>query len=128
MIFIQRAVETAIIVALGRGAIAQDGGFLFRASSGPVAPRTRANVSLASLRKPEMLPPAEIRACLLALIEHHVGASHDEAIRAAARELGFRSTSEGLRLTIEREIAQLVSAGRLREAQGRLYAPPEQDV
>lgn len=125
---IQRAVETAIIVALGRGAIAQDGGFLFRASGGPVAPRTRANVSLASLRKPEMLPPAEIRACLLALIEHHVGASHDEAIRAAARELGFRSTSEGLRLTIEREIAQLVSAGRLREAQGRLYAPPEQDV
>lgn len=125
---IQRAVETAIIVALGRGAITQDGDFLLRAAGGSVVVRTRSNVSLASLRKPEMLPPAEIRACLLTLIEHHVGALHDEAIRAAARELGFRSTSEGLRLTIEREIAQLVSAGRLREVQGRLYAPPAPDV
>ena len=85
--------------------------------------RNRENVSSASLRKPEFLPPQEIRAAIEAVAVAHFGASEIEIPVAVSRMLGFKATSAALRESIERQVKILKSNGRLIEQDGLLRVP-----
>ncbi len=63
----------------------------------PVPIRNRENVASPSLRRPDALPPSEIRAAIVALIGSHFGASKREIPMAVAHMFGFKSTSGPLR-------------------------------
>lgn len=81
----------------------------------PVPVRNRRDVSSANLRKPELLPPVEIRAAILALIDAHHGAVRKEIPVAVARMLGFKTTSGQLRVAVDEQITKLTRQGTIEE-------------
>ena len=70
-----------------------------------------------------MLPPVELRAALLAVVEKSLGADREEAVTSVSRAVGFRATSGQLRAIIEDQIRLLLQSGELLEADGRLTRP-----
>lgn len=115
---IRDAVLRAIGLAQRQGAIAGDG---FRDIPGrPLRLRDRSAVASAGLRKPDMLPPDEIAAAMLATIERNFGAGREELVTATARLFGYAATSAPLRAVLEAQIDRLAADGRVRDEAGRL--------
>ncbi len=85
-----------------------------------VVVRDRSGSVSSTLRRPEMLPPAEIDAALLAIINENYGAGRDELVLAAARAFGFASTSSQLRAVLLAGIDRLTVSGALIEKSGLL--------
>jgi hypothetical protein len=77
----------------------------------------------ASTRRPESLPPAEVRAAITALVSACHGATREEIPTAVARLLGFKSTTTSLRELVDGQITRLVQDGTLQEANALLKAP-----
>ncbi len=75
--------------------------------------RDRGNVSSPTLRRPEVLPPAEIDQALLQTVDANFGAAEDELVHAASRMFGFAATSAQLRSVLIKGIEELVQAGAL---------------
>jgi very-short-patch-repair endonuclease len=73
--------------------------------------RDRSAVLSTTLRKPEHLPPREVEAALLDLLDANFGAGRDELISATARLFGFAATSVQLRSVIEAGLQSLVTEG-----------------
>jgi very-short-patch-repair endonuclease len=116
---IQDSVAKAIRSILVTGACTREHGFL-SISGLPVRIRNRQNVSSPNLRKPDTLPPAEIRAAILALIDANHGATVQEIPVAVARIFGFKSTSSQLRSAIEAQTAKLQRQALIQEGNGML--------
>ncbi|MHC4562117.1 MAG: DUF3320 domain-containing protein [Planctomycetota bacterium] len=112
---------------------AQDEGTVVNASSfytpteqAVIPVRNRASAP-AALKRIDMLPPEELSAAVLRIVTTHMGVLRDNAIRAAARLLGYQSTSDQLRGQADRELCQLISRGLIRDDAGRLYASSTED-
>jgi len=88
--------------------------------------RNRSGVESNTLRKPEILPPEEVRVAITEVVEENYGAERDQLVQAVARLFGFGSTSAQLREVVETALTDLLDAGRLR-LEGRLVtrAQPE---
>ena len=86
----------------------------------PIPIRSRESVDSASLRKPETLPLAEIRAAVLAVIDAGHGATKDELPVAVARLFGFKNTSAQLRSVIESQMGKLLRQGSVVANDGML--------
>ena len=67
-----------------------------------------------------MLPLAEIRAAVLAVIDAGHGATKDELPVAVARLFGFKNTSAQLRSVLESQIGKLIRQGSVLETDGML--------
>jgi very-short-patch-repair endonuclease/tRNA(Ile)-lysidine synthase TilS/MesJ len=98
---------------------AREDGFLFLLNV-PIPVRNRELVSSPDLRKPEMLPPMEIRAAILSVIDVGHGATKAEIPTAVARMFGFKNTSSQLRTTIEAQMIKLIRQSILSDASGML--------
>ena len=75
--------------------------------------RDRSSVNSLNLRKPEMLPPQEIREGVLQIVRTNLGGSQDEVALAVLHLLGFRTTSAHLRETVQSAITVLIAEGIL---------------
>lgn len=84
--------------------------------------RNRESVQSAGLRKGDLLPPPEVRAAILAVVDAHYGASGKEAANAVSRLLGFKATSAGLREVVYAQVEILRTHGLLTERDGLLRA------
>lgn len=115
---IRAAVKTAVQLAVQRGTVA--GGPFYSLPDRQAAVRDRSNVGSLTLRRPEMLPPAEIELAMLEIVQANFGAGRADLIQAASRAFGFASTSGQLRGHLEQSIEKLVSAGHLIEKDGLL--------
>lgn len=110
---ITAAVKAALNWSLRKGKLESSGDFIDIALRPVRTVRSRAGASL-SLRRPEMLPPSEIRYALMRVVEVHFGITEDEAILQVARAFGFSSTSGQLRELISQQVRQMVGSGDLR--------------
>ena len=116
---IEHAVDKAMRVALQKGDIGVEGNCY--ATMGKQSPiRDRSSVKSASLRKPTLLPPQEIRVCIEKLVEINFGASRDDLAIQVARAFGFAATSAQLRNVIESQLNVLIVSHRLTEENGIL--------
>jgi hypothetical protein len=122
---IAAAVAKALRIALRNCEIEESGSFYSQANSSSCPIRNREDVVSTTLRRPEMLPPAEIRAAIRQFVDLHVSATREESARDASRLLGFRSTSRQLARRINDEISALVSSGELGEVGDRLRVPSD---
>ena len=75
--------------------------------------RDRSKASSPSLRRPEMLPPAELREAALKIVQTNYGAGREEVIILVSRLVGFKATSAQLRASIDQVIDSLVANGVL---------------
>lgn len=110
---IQQAVEEAIgsVVSMG-GVQVVDKDFLAIPGK-EVHVRDRSLVESSTLRRPELLPPAEIKVAVTKVVADNLGAKRDELVLIVSRQLGYRSTSTQLRQLILDQIEALRLAGRL---------------
>ena len=89
-------------------------------SSKPAKPRYRADALPPSLRKPEYIPPQEIRVTIIEVVELHLGAAADELAATVARMLGFKSTGPQIRSLVDAQVRKLIRSGILADENGFL--------
>ncbi|HEY2159247.1 MAG TPA: DUF3320 domain-containing protein, partial [Isosphaeraceae bacterium] len=120
---ITEATARAIGAAAGAGRLRCDGDFLSPGGMGVAPVRSREGVRSAGLRRPEMLPPAEVREAILRLVAGQIGLGHEELIAMVARVLGFRSTGLKLKEVIDGVVQGLITASAIELRDGRIYLP-----
>jgi len=120
---VREAVDVALENAASKSLLANDADFFALADLVTVPIRDRADVPSSSLRKPEMLPPTEIRQALVAVIQVHFGMTREEAITETARLFGFRVTTAQLRQVLEQQLDWLLSHELLTERGGKVGMP-----
>ena len=119
---IQGVVERGIQTAIRMLGLVEQGCFYSIANTVP-AIRDRSEVSSLTLRKPEMLPPSEIKAAAVAFVHRNYGATGEETITGISRLFGFKSTSTQLRQILEMAINDAVEEEKL-VRQGDLLKKP----
>jgi very-short-patch-repair endonuclease len=115
---IRAAVQRAAQRAAQRGTL-KGGPFYIRPGQAVIV-RDRSSVGSPTLRRPEMLPPAEIEEAMLEIVRSNFGAGRDDLVQAASRSFGFASTSGQLRATLAKSIDSLIASNRLVEQDGLL--------
>jgi very-short-patch-repair endonuclease/DNA polymerase III delta prime subunit len=118
------AVATGLRSAVEHGIVAREGDFICHVDGRAPTVRDRSSVQSPSLRKPEMLPPMEIRAAALQVIRTHLGVSAEEVVTQVSRMLGFQSTSAQLRGLVQAELDRLVVAGLLEQKASGAWSAP----
>ena len=109
---IQGAVQDALRHAARKGSLlVEDNCYLL--DGVPVRVRDRSNAESRTLKKPELLPPQEIREAVVKLARESHGVRRIEVATAVARMLGFLATSQQLRDRIEQGIDVLIKDARL---------------
>jgi very-short-patch-repair endonuclease len=116
---IQAAVNDAIDYAARAGWISVEDPFL-DVPGRAIRVRSRTNVASAALKRPDMLPPSEVRAAVLELLDENGSASREELVVATSRLLGFASVGSQLRKVIEQEMSALIASGRIDESGGSM--------
>jgi hypothetical protein len=128
----QRRTGNRIVSALQRGVleaerrrwIVRDDDFLQSPQQAEsVTVRDRSFVLAPGLKKPECLPPAEIREALRQAVRDGFGMVRNEAIAEAARALGFKSLRGKLKPVLELQLDRLVAAGELLDREGVMRLP-----
>jgi very-short-patch-repair endonuclease len=116
---IQEAVYSAIRIAVSSGeCVLEEDCIALR--GWPVKVRDRSEAGSSTLRRPELLPPSEIRQAIRNVVSEHHGATADEVLRLVPRLFGFKATSEQLRNIVEAQITRLRQDGTLSESDGVL--------
>ena len=92
--------------------VIKEGNF-YSIPDGVVHVRDRSATTSPSLRRPEVLPPAELRLATLSIVHQNYGAGREEVVTIVSRMLGFKATSAQLRATIEQAIEDLLASGAL---------------
>jgi very-short-patch-repair endonuclease len=100
---IRDAVERAVAASVAQGRTIREEGFLWQPGCMPTV-RDRAQVSSPGLRKPEMIPPTELRTAIVQIVQANFGATRDQIVQSVSRDLGFKATSAQLRGVIEAAI------------------------
>ena len=116
---IQAAVTEALRHHASTGGLQVEADCYMRAGKA-VAVRDRSSIDSSSLKKPELLPPQEIRQAILRLVAASHGAVRGEVVVAVARSLGIQSTSQQLRQRILSQIDLLLDKQQLSEVLGEL--------
>ncbi len=93
---IRDAVRRAVDVSRRQGRIVGEGDFLAAPGAEPIV-RDRSEALSPTLRRPDMLPPAEIERALIDIVSRNFGATEDQALQAVSRAFGFKATSAQLR-------------------------------
>lgn len=109
---IQEAVQRALDVGVANRRLEEEGSFYSIPGALPVV-RDRGEAESATLRKPEALPPAELKVAIVKLVSSNFGATEDQIVLATGRAIGFRATSSQLRALIESAIGELTISGVL---------------
>ncbi len=116
---LQEAVAKGIRALLVGNRCAREEGFL-SIPGAEVAVRNREGVASAGLKRPEMLPGAEIRVAIIRLIEAHHGATRAELPVVVSRLFGFKTTSANLKSVITRQLERLLRSRELEDSEGMI--------
>ena len=109
---IQSAVHDALGHAVRKGNLQVEGD-CYQLKEASVVVRDRSAAASRTLKKPELLPPQEIRAAIVCLVRESHGMHREAASTAVSRLLGFHATSQRLRERIEQQGDLLLTKGTL---------------
>jgi very-short-patch-repair endonuclease len=124
---IHNKVKAGLNWAMWQEAVKREGPFYFKPMA-VIPVRDRSGVSSPGLRKPESLPPQEIRKAILLLVEENYGVSRDQLPVEVARLFGFKATSAQLREVIEQQIQAMLSSKSLRDMDGHVTTSVERNL
>lgn len=109
---VQAAVKNGLRHSVTKGQISAEDD-CYAINGKPVPIRDRSAAESRSLKKPELLPPQEIRAAIQHLVREAHGVARGDIAVAVSRMLGFQSTSQQLRDVIGPQIDLLLDKGAL---------------
>jgi very-short-patch-repair endonuclease len=104
---IQSSVEGAISQAVQAGRLEIQNQFLSVPGANAKV-RDRSGVACTGLRRPDMLPPQEVKEGVLHVVRMNLGGSQDEIAQSVVHLLGFKATSAQLREVVQSAISTLV--------------------
>ena len=116
---IQDAVQIGLNTAAAKGGWESEDECWLRPGAA-IAVRDRSKAESPGLRKPEYLPPQEIREALRRLVAAHYGGAVEDLATGVARLFGFKATSAQLKAVIEAQIERLLQEGELENAGGSI--------
>jgi very-short-patch-repair endonuclease/DNA polymerase III delta prime subunit len=119
---IQSAINQAVDHLCKSLQILEDHQFLFKSGQQGNKPRNRGGTKSSNLRKPEFLPPMEIRVAINYSVTKHVGLFQNELTETVARLFGFKTTTEKLRDRIDSVVQVLVKEGAIEFHDGRVHS------
>ncbi|MFC3695557.1 DUF3320 domain-containing protein [Chenggangzhangella methanolivorans] len=119
---IQSAIERAADVAAGSGRVSWSLGRFLKVPGTGAKVRDRRDVQSTTLRKPEMLPPDELKEAVRHVVSTNFGATEDEVVLTVSRLLGFKATSAQLRDVILAQVKTLLDASELSRSGDLLVA------
>ena len=122
---IRDAVLTAVRATRRKGDVV--GGPFYTRPDQQVVVRDRSDIESNTLRKPEYLPPQEVKLAIGQVIAENFGAEQDELVQAVARLFGFGSTSAQLREVVEAAVVDLLDSGQLR-LDGRMISRAQSEI
>ncbi|RGE42401.1 DUF3320 domain-containing protein [Comamonas testosteroni] len=118
---VRDALDSARQSLLADGAITTEAEFLDLPHRA-VRVRDRSAVSSANLRRPDCLPPAEIRQAIVQTLQSNLGGQRDELPGAVARLLGLSAVTAPVRELVLAQLDALHDSGAV-EFNGTLYRP-----
>jgi hypothetical protein len=83
--------------------------------------RDRSEVTASNLKKPEMLPPSEVRQAITYLIEEQIGLRREELPVMVSRVFGFKSTSAKAKELVEKTLLSMHEAGDVVSRDDKLF-------
>ena len=110
---IAEAISRAVESGIHKGLLRADADFVTHSHQTTIPVRRRTDVNSASLKKPEMIPPSEVRQTILHLMAENVGVGRDELQWMVVRALGFGAMGARLKHTIERDLERMVEESLL---------------
>lgn len=120
---IQQAAKEGLVQGAREGRLYADGPFYMLKPLSDCAPRDRSATRSITLRRPEMLPPVEIRTGLKRIVADHLGVEPNAAVIEVARMLGFQRTGPELQRVIEEQLRAMLDQGVFVTRNGdRLYS------
>ena len=120
---IAEAVSKAVETGLKAGTLLGESDFITHSGQATVPVRDRSHVAAASLKKPEMIPPSEVRQTILHLVTEHLGLRRDELPSLVGRVLGFKATSAKLREMVDTSLESLHDKGDVALRDEKLFLP-----
>ena len=64
-----------------------------------------------NLKKPEMIPPSEVRQAIIYIIKEQIGLRREELPVMVSRVFGFKSTSPKVKELVDRTLSSMHEAG-----------------
>lgn len=116
---IQNKIRKSAEILAERNQIHRDGEFLMVPNQ-QITVRDRSSTKSNSLKKSEMLPPAEIKEAIKLVIHSNHGVNEEDVAVGVGRMFGFKSTSKQLRTVVEKEVHALLTSELLVEHNGLL--------
>jgi hypothetical protein len=110
---IQEATREALAQAVRQGKMSVEGPFYALAPMSECSPRDRSATRSTTLRRPEMLPPVEIRTALRQVVLEHIGVEPRSAIVEVSHMLGFQRTGAELQRVLEEQLRLMLGEALL---------------
>ncbi|MGP0063183.1 MAG: DUF3320 domain-containing protein [Isosphaeraceae bacterium] len=120
---IVEAISRAIESAACSGLLKADPEFVTHSRMEAVPVRRRSHVASANLKKPEMIPQAELRQAIYCLVSKHVGVRRNEISLMIAKILGFKATSAKLKDLIEKVLTRMIEENAVSVRDEKLFLP-----
>jgi len=120
---INESIAKAIDSGIRSGVLRGDPDFVSHGRQESVPVRSRSNVTSMNLKKPEMIPPAELQEAIERLVEEQVGIQHDQLPLVVAKVLGFKATSPKLKDAIEKVLARMLEVNVITLRDEKLFIP-----
>jgi hypothetical protein len=120
---IAEAVAKAVDAGIRSGALRAEMDFVTHGQQTVVPVRNRSEVAAANVKKPEMIPPSEVRQAILHLVTEHVGLRREELPLLVGKALGFRAASAKLKDLIEKVLASMLEDGEVASRDQKLFLP-----
>jgi len=86
-------------------------------------PRRRDASVAAALRRPEALPPSEVRTLLRLIVERHYGIAREDVLAEARRQFGYGALSAPLRAVFEAQLDRILLDGTVEQRGTGLFRP-----
>jgi len=119
---IQAAAKEGLHYAVRKGKLTAAGQFYTISPMKECTPRDRSSVSSTTLRRPDLLPPVEIRTGIRRIVAEQIGVDPSAAVTEVARMFGFLRTGADLEGVIQQELRGMLGDGELILKNGnRLY-------
>ncbi len=118
---IAEAAARAVDSGVRRGVLREEQDFVTHSEQSAVPVRDRSALTSATLKKPEMIPPAEVRQAIVYLVTEQVGLRRDELPPLVARALGFRAASAKLKERIETILNSMLDGGAVVARDEKLF-------
>ncbi|MCL6645663.1 MAG: DUF3320 domain-containing protein [Dehalococcoidia bacterium] len=119
---VRESVEALLVQGQRQGWLVASNDF-YSLPGQPSRLRDRSEAPSSTLRSPAMVPPDELAAAIVAVVEKSVGAAPDEIAREVARLLGVKQ-GLALRQALDRQFTRLAQSGSLQWQAGRWTLAP----